>query len=227
MGWIKVAEAKGAKIRVREDGDALDPKNPNAPIYRKKTAVGILSSLSYVYQTGGEAKYTTTNGTFTADYDKATGVNFYFGFFADFNISDRTSLRGYFSLRTMDRTGSAKIKESGLDRDFRLQQEMISIGSTLKWYTNSRSQIWWGPGIEVAKSSDFKFISDKREANDNDISADVSDDPIYVFLSLNAGYDVHLGGNFFLLPEAKFSVIPNGDPLIMNLEVWIPVSYAF
>lgn len=227
IGWVPTKDIRGARIRDSKDRKIEQDEKDGVVSYRHRNAVGIIGNLSYNYQSKGDVTFETNTGTpLKLDYSSMSGANVFISLFGDFNLSKTRALRGYFSMRNMKRSGSASVDVMGGGTgNFTIIQDMIAIGSTLKFYSSPSSVFWWGPGLEIAKTTKFEVKG--STAVGSDIVGTINDDTIYFLGTVSAGYDLNLGGRFFILPEAKVGLVPNGDPMIMTFEVLFPIAFTF
>lgn len=223
MGWVLTKDIKGAKLK--DSGMRRLEENERKGVlnYRARNGVGLLGSLSYVYQTSGDIQF-DFGGAQTATYSNMSGANVFLGVFGDFNYSPTMAIRGYLATRNMKRSGSV-VLPSNETGNFTLTHELLALGTVLKFYKSPTAIFWWGPGLEIAKTT--KFSAKGSTSTFPSIEGNVSEDPLYALVTLNAGYDFNLSGRFFVLPEAKIGVVPNGDPMVITFEILIPVAYTF
>ncbi len=228
VGWIFIKDVKGSKVKEsREIESARDRAEGNAPVYHLKNGVGILGAISYAYQGSGSLKFHTDTPGLDLDsnFSAVKGANFYFGFFGDYSLSKTTILRGYLLQRKMNRAGTGQVNVSGApNSSFRIEQDLLSLGAQLKFYSGPKAIFWWGPGVEIGKTT--KMRVDVTTAID-EMHVDTVEKPMFVILTAAAGYDYHISGNFFILPEFRLGIVPNGKPFGAVFEILIPVSYQF
>lgn len=223
VGWVSAISLRGAKIRNTKDLNAEEEDTRGTPRYRSKTGIGIIGNLSYVYQTKGELTSEISGLPSALSYSSLSGANAYISLFADFNLSNTMQLRSYFSMRKAKRSGSASFQ--GGSGNTIINQDLMGLGATLKMYSSRNSIFWWGPTIEIAKTTKFDLVGSTN--NTINIIADIKDDPTYALAAVSAGYDFHLNGRFFILPEVRFGLVPNGDPIIATFEILIPIAFTF
>ena len=228
IGWVYIKDIVGSHIKnSSEIQDAKREREGESPVYHRKTGIGLFGALSYVYQKSGTIDFNTMNTggvTLAANYSAVKGNNFFLGLFGDFNLSPKTAMRVYFAQRSMDRSGSATIQNNSAT-SFRIEQSLMSLGAALKWYSSPSAIFWWGPGLEIGKTT--KMTVHGTTASTGTVDADASKKPTFAMLTLGAGYDYNISGHFFVLPEARFGVVPNGSPFVMVFELMIPVAYTF
>jgi hypothetical protein len=222
VGWILAKDTHGAKIK--ETKHKIGEEKSSIPIYRKKNGVGLMGNLSYVYQSKGDVTFDNAGTPATAQYSSLSGANVFLGFFGDFNYSKTIAVRGYFSMRNMKRAG--KVTSSGSSGNFTLTHDLMALGTTVKFYSSPNAIFWWGPGLEIAKTTKYS-ISGSTDLVATEIHGDITKKPIYALLTISAGYDFNLSGNFFVLPEFKFGIVPNGSPMAATIEILIPIAYTF
>lgn len=226
VGWVLSKDIRGARIKDSKARQIEEDEKDGEIGYRRRTGVGIMGNLSYIQQSKGSIAYQTTVQDVSVEYSSMSGANVFVSLFGDFNWSDTMAIRGFFSMRKAKRSGSAGIPDiGGGTGTFTIDQSMIGLGATVKFYDNKNSIFWWGPGLEIAKTTEIKITGS------NDISGNInstgSEEPMFAILSVSAGYDLNLSGRFFILPEVKFALIPNGDPMAMAFEVLIPIAFTF
>ena len=223
--WILSKDIRGARIKDSKARLMEEDEKDGEVLYRRRTGAGVMANLSYAYQTKGSVNIETgvPGVTPPLSYSSLSGANVFIGFFGDYNYSDTLSIRGYLALRKLTRSGSASFE--GSSGTFNIVQDMMAVGATAKFYANRNSIFWWGPGIEVAKTT--KFVVEGGTAADPDLSAKVTEEPMYIMGTLSAGYDLNLSGRFFILPEFKVGIVPNGDPMLMVFEVLVPIAFTF
>jgi hypothetical protein len=221
VGWILAKDTHGAKIRESKHKIGEESKIPN---YRKKTGVGLIGNLSYVNQMKGDMTFDNGGTPVKASYSSLTGANVFLSVFGDFNYSKTVAVRGYFSMRNMKRAG--KLTASGNSGNFTVTHDLMALGTTVKFYSSPSAIFWWGPGLEIAKTTKFS-VSGSTNFSPAAIQGDVNESPVYALVTLSAGYDFSLSGNFFVLPEVKFGIVPNGSPMAMTMEILIPLAYTF
>lgn len=228
IGWVLSKDIRGARVKDSKAREIEEnEKTGEGVLYRKRMGVGAIANLSYVYQTKGDVDYSTGGGPVNLQYSSMSGANVFFSLFGDYNYSDTTAIRGFFSMRKMKRAGSASLPSSPLsgNGNFTIDQDLMGLGATVKFYGSKNSIFWWGPGVEIAKTTKFKIKGSNSISGD--ISAEGTEKPMFALLSASAGYDLNLSGRFYILPEIKFTVVPNGDPLLMGFEVLIPIAFTF
>ncbi len=225
VAWVLTKDIRGARIKDSKARQMEEDEKDGQISYRRRTGVGIMGNLSYVYQTKGSVNVQTSIPGITPEvsYSSLSGANVFVGLFGDFNISDTMAIRGYFAMRNMKRSGSASTQ--GASGNFTITQDMMALGSTLKLYSSKNAIFWWGPGLEIAKTTKFEVKG--STPIDTSFEGTVTEDPLYALATLSAGYDLNLSGRFFILPEIKVGIVPNGDPILMTFEVLIPIAFTF
>lgn len=222
IGWIAIKDIRGARIKDSKARQIEEDEKDGVVNYRRRTGVGIIGNLSYVYQTEGSVDFESAGTTLKLDYSSMSGANVFVGLFGDFNLSSTRAIRGYFAMRNMKRSGSAFVDVmGGTNGNFAIIHDMLAIGATYKFYSSASSVFWWGPGLEIATTTKFSI------KGPNNIEADVKDQPLYFLPSISAGADYNLGGRFFILPEVKFGLVPNGDPILATFEILFPIAFTF
>ncbi len=222
-GWVTAASIRGATIRNSRDPKVQEEESRAGPRYRARVGAGIIGNLSYVHQTKGELSAEISGLPSSLAYSSLGGANAFISLFGDFNLSPTMQLRGFFSMRKAKRSGSAAFQTSS--GSFIVNQDLMGFGATLKMYKTRNATFWWGPSLEIAKTT--KFDVKGNTTHGLNIAAEIKDDPIYFLPAISAGYDLHLNGRFFILPEVKFGLVPNGDPIIATFEVLIPIAFTF
>lgn len=220
IGWVMLRDLKGARIRKVDEEKVTTPSGVRKklqPVYRKNTGVGFAGNLSYYKQGSGEEDL--QNGS-RMNYSGLDGTAVYLSVFGDFELTSTLNLRGYIALRDVGRSGNATYPPGTDSRSTNLDQTGFALGSTLKFYSNSDSNKWWGPGIEIMQVS-------KSDVTATSVTTGYKDDPLYVFAHLAAGYDFHLFNSIFILPEVRLGAAVNGSPFILNFEILIPFAYRF
>jgi hypothetical protein len=220
IGWVSSKELRGAHLR---DSDSHSTsKESKIPNYRDHMGVGIMGNLSYVYQSKGSLTFDSLGTPTTANYSSLTGANVFAGIFGDFNYSKTVAIRGYFSMRNMKRSGKAEV--GGNSGNFILTHNLMALGTTVKFYASPNAIFWWGPGLELAKTTKYSLSGSIGPAT---VDGEISKSPLYAMLTISAGYDYNLSDRLFVLPEFKFGIVPNGAPMAAVLEILIPIAYTF
>lgn len=222
IGWILSKDIRGARIRDSSVRKIKEEEDEGTINYRRRTGVGILGSLAYNHQTKGDVTFDTGGGWVTGNYSSMGGASAFIGLFADFNLSPTMALRGYFAMRDLKRSGSVVV--SANSGNFTLNHDVLSVGATLKFYSSQSAIFWWGPGIEVAKTTKFSISGSTSLSA---IQGEIRELPVLYFGTISFGYDLNLSDRFFILPEFKFGVIPNGDPMMFTTEILIPIAFTF
>lgn len=225
VGWVPTKDIRGARIIDSKIREIKKEEKDGIPNYRSRNGFGIIGNLSYVYQSKGDLSFVTGGSAIPIDlsYSSLSGANVFVSLFGDFNLSDTMALRGYFAIRNMKRSGSATTQ--GGNGNFTLTHNLMAIGTTLKFYGSKKAALWWGPGLELAKTTE---ISLKGSTNlGSNIYGEISKEPFFILTTISAGYDMNLSGRFFILPEVKFGLVPNGDPLAFTFEILIPIAFTF
>ena len=225
VGWVMSKDIRGARIRDSSVRKIREEEDTGVMNYRRRTGVGIIGNLSYNYQTKGDVTFDSGGGWVTAEYSSLSGANIFIGLFGDFNLSPTMAIRGYIAMRNLNRSGSMTVNvPGGGSGNFTIKQDMLALGATLKFYSSEGAIFWWGPGLEVAKTSK---ISIEGSTNISTIKGDIRELPTLYIATISAGYDFHLKGRFFILPEFKFGIVPNGDPMMITTEILIPIAFTF
>lgn len=222
IGWVLVRDIKGARIQEKDDEKVITESGERkrlAPVYRRKTGAGFAGVLSYYKQGGGEADLNNVSAP-QLKFSGFDGTAVYFSGFADWVVGSTTNLRTFLSLRNLERSGTGTYPPDTTSRTVNLKQTGLSVGATLKLYSNPNGISWWGGGFEVVKAS-------KNDVTSSNISASYKDEPFIFFANASLGYDINIYKNIYILPEFRLGVGINGDPLIINAEVLIPVGFSF
>lgn len=222
IGWVLVRDLKGARIQEKDEEKVATPSGKRKkldPVYRKKIGVGVAGVLSYYKQGSGSVDLNNTEST-SLNFSDLDGTGVYFSIFGDMPLTSKMNLRGYFSLRSLERSGTGTFPPNTVNRSVNIDQTSLSVGSTLKFYSHTDGNSWWGPGLELA-------MTDKSDVTASSQTTTFKDDPLYIFVHLAAGYDIRFFSNVFILPEFRIGAAVNGDPLIINAEILIPFAYRF
>ncbi len=222
IGWVLVRDIKGARIQEKDTEKVTTSSGKRKklePVYRKKIGVGVAGVLSYYKQGSGSVDLNNTVTT-SLNFSDLDGTGVYFSIFGDMPLTSKLNLRGYFSMRNLERSGTGTFPPDTQSRSINIDQTALSLGSTLKFYSHTDGNSWWGPGVELA-------MTDKSDVTASNATTTFKDDPLYIFIHLALGYDIRFFSNVFILPEFRIGAAVNGDPFILNAEILIPIAYRF
>jgi hypothetical protein len=214
VGYVRKKAIRGSKIRTR-----LKKKKSLPSVYHTSAGAGLTVHLSYLMQS--ERDYSDSAGE--AHIGEMSGMGTFFGLFGDFPMSETMVLRTQLLMRTNSMTGGASAGSGTNEETVELTQSFFSIGGLLKFYSNRDSNFWFGAGAEFAKGRDVSLVYGDNQP------VDVPDEGVPNFFVLQGGFgfDTHIAGNFYLLPEIMLTIVANSSPMMYGGEFNIGTAITF
>ncbi len=216
-GFVTKASTRGSKIRRKASRSRS--RRSSEGLYHSEFGLGVNGVVAYTSQ--DEREFDNGDGS-PVVIEKLTGTSVFFGFFGDIPISSRFTLRAGLDFRTNEMTGEFGIE--GQDtQTVELTQSFLAFSAILKFYPWATGNYWFGGGLELANgtSVDLKYAnSDEVEVGDEDL-------PFFIFVQIVTGYDLHIAGPVFLIPDVRIGAVINTSPMIFDVEGRMNVAYRF
>lgn len=218
VGWVLAQDLKDAKLLERKDPFYKDVYHLN------KMGFGVLGAFSYAAQ--GQRTVNPSDGSAPADITSMGGTSLFFGALVDYPFSETFVLRGEILFRKMYRTGAGSF-QGGSAANIQLDQSYLSGAVTAKFYLDSESNFWYGPGVEVAKLTTNRLVYVVNVTGGEQVTTDGISLPTFILVSGAFGYDIHLTKKFFILPAARLGIMVNANPIAFVFDVLVPITYSF
>jgi len=189
-------------------------------IYHHGNGVGLMVLYSFMSQ--GQRQFEDKQGGSPVQIGTLAGTTIFAGVFIDYSLRPNITLRVNTLLRTTDLKGSTLVSSGSEVQSLRLQQSFFSFGGSIKYYPSSEKSFWYGAGVELARGRSVNLVMGGDQAN-----LDPGLFPTFVIYQLEIGYDFHIAGKFFILPEIRGGVVSNAKPVILNGEFLLSTAFRF
>lgn len=221
-GWVLISDLKGSQITDADDEDDLEvpERSRKNRKYHGRPGLNLKIALSYMNQ--GARTYQDGSGS-AVEISALSGISNFFGVGYDYPFSNKFVLRADLLLRTTAMSGSTNLQGQVKAQPLQLNQQFLGLGLLGKLYSGADSDFWYGAGAEVSKGTGVQLVYNSN----SQVPVDTSTMPLFVLVQGAVGYDFHLAGDFYLLPEVRAGIVVNTKPIILNAEFFAGVAKSF
>ena len=217
-GYIRISQMRKSYIKDRDEENLKGKR-----IYTRKYSLGLSVVGSYMRQ--GARSFSTGAGD-QYDISAFASTTFFFSLFSDIPWSRTMMLRPYLTFRSTKFKGEAELKgaiNALRPAQVSLEQKFLGLGLMAKFYGAPRDSFWYGGGIELGNGTSSDLVIDDGIP----LEVEGEDKPFFALIYGAAGWDIPAPGAFWLAPDFRLGIVPNNDPMIMYLEVYLSLAYSF
>ncbi|MBT4761117.1 MAG: hypothetical protein HOO06_05405 [Bdellovibrionaceae bacterium] len=186
-----------------------------------RTNKSISVSTNIVFELQSESDFDIV-GFDAATIGSRSGYNYFLGIDYQMPVSSWGLLQFSLKKRGSELEGNAEMIPDGGRNMVEIHQNMISVGSFLKFYKDKSSFFWKGAGLEIAKVNSIGVnLTDGASLTYN------GDLPTYIIGSVGMGWDYKWKENLYIIPEARASAIINASPIVLSGELILSLSWIF
>jgi len=224
IGYISQIDLKPPIFAV-----ATGPKDKNQKKAKTKSnglglrghySVGVEVAVNYQNQSTSQV---TDSGGDAASLSGFSGTNFMFAVNFNIPVKPTFTIETDLIYKPITLTGNGTAALAGNPSNISNHQNYIALSVTAKFYSDTNSDWWYGPGLEVdhGMSGSLQIGSSAAYAY---TSADLK---TLVMLYGATGYDFMSTKNFYITPSFRLGALLNGSPFIIEADAIISGTLRF